>query len=537
MAQATGDCLPGTAEADLDVNDVRARLFNGGNLFFGNQTVSGAGYLVPKASGVSPIFNTELWVGGQVDGELRAAGAFYSSFEFWPGPLDEAGNPPADCSVYDRIFVVSRGDVARYLETGEATADLRDWPVELGAPVLDGDGVEGNYNLGGGDEPAISGEQMAWWVMNDAGNTNDVDDRTFLDHTPLYLEVQVSAFAVPAVERALDQATLYRYRLHYKGRVPLDSAYVGWWSDVDLGDASDDYVGADTTLDMSFVYNQSEVEPIYGIPPAAGTQLLQGPIGLSNGRDDDRDGIIDETGERLGVTSSACYFDNNPLGPNWDVSVYNCLRGRWFGGSTINQGNWGYFSEGSVTTFGFPGDPVSGAYWSAENADGEGTSLFGGDFWMSAFSGPFRLEPGETEEIVFAIPFAQGTDRLDSVVQLRQAARFLQNAYDLGFFDPQRVGAVPEPDPLPDAFALSQPFPNPFGASASLTLRVPEDAGPARLSVLDALGREVAVLADGVLPPGERSFTLDGSGLASGVYLVRLATARQSETLRVVHAE
>ena len=55
-------------------------------------------------------------MGGRVDGELRVAGATYSDFEFWPGPLDPAtGRPvnPADCSAYDRIWKVSRGDVLR----------------------------------------------------------------------------------------------------------------------------------------------------------------------------------------------------------------------------------------------------------------------------------------------------------------------------------------------------------------------------------------------------------------------------------------
>src|SRR5690606_3642464 len=169
-AQQVGTCAPGTAEKALDINDVRAHVFNGGNLFFGNVTTSGDGYLVPKATGNSPIFASSLWIGGKVDGELRMAGATYYNFEFWPGPLDEEGNPPEDCTPYGRIYRVSRGDVARYYATGEMTDDLRDWPAHLGAPVLDGDGVAGNYNLAGGDQPAIMGEQMAWWVMNDAGN-------------------------------------------------------------------------------------------------------------------------------------------------------------------------------------------------------------------------------------------------------------------------------------------------------------------------------------------------------------------------------
>lgn len=160
-AQTPGECMLGTAEGDLDVNDVRARVFNTGALFFGNTTTDGSGYLVPAALDTSPIFAADLWVGGKVDGELRVAAARYTRFEFWPGPLSEAGEPPADCSVYDRIFLVSRADIELYETIGTATPDLEDCPYDLGAPVVDGDGDPGNYDLAGGDRPAILGDQTA----------------------------------------------------------------------------------------------------------------------------------------------------------------------------------------------------------------------------------------------------------------------------------------------------------------------------------------------------------------------------------------
>jgi len=533
-AQTIGDCEPGRAERDLDVNDVLARVFNGGNLFLGNTTVAGDGYLVPKNTGHSPIFAGDLWVGGLVDGEIRAAGSRYSNFPFAPGPLDADGNPPEDCSEYDRIYRVSRGDVARYHETGEATDDLRDWPADLGAPVLDGDGVAGNYNLAGGDEPAISGEQMLWWVMNDVGTAD------LLDRTPLSIEVRASAFAVPSTVPALNQATLYRFEITYRGEQPLDSAYVALWKDVDLGDAADDYIGTDTMLDMSFAYNGDEVDATYGVPPAVGTKLLRGPVGLPNERDDDNDGTVDEADERLGVTASSCHFDAPVFAPPAE-RIYNCLQGRWFNGEPMVTSGLGYGpyedqSGADTTTIAFPGNPVTSQFWSEENANSEGEPNAPGDRWYSLSSGPFRLESGETVEVVYALPFAQGADRLDSVVQLREAARYLQRAYDLGLFEPERVRLPPAEPPPPTTFAL-RAFPNPFAASASVELTVADGAGALRLAVYDVLGREVAVLADGVLAPGEYPFSLSGAELSAGVYFVRLETGRQTVSLTLVHID
>ena len=67
-------------------------------------------------------------------------------------------------------------------------------------------------------------------------------------------------------------------------------------------------------------------------------------------------------------------------------------------------------------------------------------------------------------------------------------------------------------------------WPNPFNPSTTIGLEL---AGPAdiQLRVYDLLGREVARLLDGSMPPGRHTAVFDGSGLASGVYIVRMRWA------------
>jgi hypothetical protein len=105
-----------------------------------------------------------------------------------------------------------------------------------------------------------------------------------------------------------------------------------------------------------------------------------------------------------------------------------------------------------------------------------------------------------------------------------------QQAFDL---PPGVFPVANEGDALPGVYALSAAYPNPFSDRARFTLEVAE-AQDVRVTVYDVMGREVARLHDGLLAAGTRhGFELDGRSLASGVYLIRVAGERFTDTQRV----
>ncbi len=77
--------------------------------------------------------------------------------------------------------------------------------------------------------------------------------------------------------------------------------------------------------------------------------------------------------------------------------------------------------------------------------------------------------------------------------------------------------------------------PNPSSGSATVGYGVAE-AAEVRVSVVDALGREVAVLAEGPRGPGRHAAALDGSALPAGVYVVRVAVGAEVRTARLTVA-
>ena len=93
-----------------------------------------------------------------------------------------------------------------------------------------------------------------------------------------------------------------------------------------------------------------------------------------------------------------------------------------------------------------------------------------------------------------------------------------------GFLGNISAVAVEELDAeLPSTIALEQNYPNPFNPSTTIEFKV-DQAQRVRLSVFDLLGREVAVLIDGVQAAGTYRTSFDARNMASGLYLYQLQT-------------
>lgn len=100
-------------------------------------------------------------------------------------------------------------------------------------------------------------------------------------------------------------------------------------------------------------------------------------------------------------------------------------------------------------------------------------------------------------------------------------------------WEPSDVTGVPGA-----ALAAAPPRPNPFARATRLAFALPQ-AGPARVTIVDAAGRLVATLADGVLPAGRHEFTWTGRGaqgaaVPPGVYFARFTGAGLVRTERLV---
>ena len=95
---------------------------------------------------------------------------------------------------------------------------------------------------------------------------------------------------------------------------------------------------------------------------------------------------------------------------------------------------------------------------------------------------------------------------------------------------------------VPNRFQLCQNYPNPFNPSTRITFSLPTPESVS-IKIYNSIGQEVETLVDGNVPAGQHTLYWAANGLASGVYLCRMAVgrggqkARFSETIKMLYAK
>ncbi len=482
FAQVSTYCTPPYSKIDLDINNVRTTILVGGDMWWDLTT---ARYEIPKGSGKNSLFCGSIWIGGlDPIGNLHIAAGTYrqSGIDFWSGPLDTVNLFPNDssCNMYDRIWRLNRSDVESFIQNRTdpnyvIPEEILSWPgngntawghAHQLAPYVDVNG-NGYYEPVHGDYPAFNfsgqnncdydllGDQALWWVFNDNGNQHSETGGQALG-----LEVHAMAYAYRSQYEALNNATFYRYKLINRSSNDYHAVWFGILSDYDLGDAFDDYVGCDVGRSLGYCYNGDRADGdtavggpgTYGDhPPAIGIDFLSGVLADVDGRDNDRDFIVDEPGERIALASSMYYDGNftvtgNPgLGPEF----YTFLKSEWKDGTHLTYGGTGY--GGAVQAdFMFPGvsDPL-----------GWGTGGVPQPAWDEFISGnlpndrrqlnsigPFTLQSGEVDVVHIGVPWARDTmgNNLDAIAALQSADDDIQLLFNNCFSLPCAFQALPE---------------------------------------------------------------------------------------------
>jgi hypothetical protein len=427
--------------AYLNLNNI-STIFKNTGLSDINIYENASGLVYPKGSNRTAVYISGFLWGAYAgnDPQVRVGGSAYregiQGGRILPNGTWEDPNEP-----HVRIYRV-RPDVypggpavdlsVEAIDEGKSEAEIRaqyeldwtEWRAQDGAPFDDVDGNE-IYNSSI-DVPGISSaSQTIWFVANDQnpGLTTDL-----YGAQPIGIEYQATYWAYR--DRIfLDNVIFREYKLINKSTTPFNDMYLTMWSDPDIGDASEDFAGCDTTLSMVYAYNGIEDDAVYDPlpPPAIGFDLLKGPT---------------LQGSVILPMTAAYYFTGG------DATVTDPTQGAIEGSSqfyNFMQGRVGLTGEPFIdpttlleTKFALNGDPLTGFGWIDGILNGPGDRRIG------LASGPFTMAVGDTQEIVIAEIATIGLDNLNAVKILKAYSVVIQDAYDNGL----DISSISPPTPV-----------------------------------------------------------------------------------------
>jgi hypothetical protein len=423
----------------------------------------------PRGAGASVVFGQGLMWGGQVsDGTgrktVRVNGSTYFN-GMAPGGLRPDGTPEdATDEARFHVWRVDRGwateEVVRRsaaYRAGttpevvnqsmvEATReqyryDWNNWPASDGAPYEECNGQPGYQPADAeavasgtpcaeleGDIPGKAGtDQTLWLVTNDIGSESEEDaSRNSYGSPAIGMETQFTIWGYdrPAGE-PLSTVNFIEAELIYRG-VPnaspdarIDSLFVSWWADPDVGSAGNDFAGVDTSRALGFAYNATASDPDYAsinrAPPAVGWDVLKG--------------LETQDGDTMGLSSFIRVVTFSLAEPDREtysgtLQWYNWMRGLEERPAYPQNEPYTNPLTGEATKFMVPGDPVTGQGWV------DGSTAPPGERKLVNTTGPVTLQKGDTARVVVGQIAAQGSGSLKSVEVLRYLDGVAQFEYD-----------------------------------------------------------------------------------------------------------
>ncbi len=474
------------------------------------------------------IFQLNPFFYGSKDSSVYASAKLWED-SFSPGPVINGQSAwvsqPMDRERY-KTYKLTADDVRNQTER------FRSWPMDLGAPML-------------GSSPCAYGASYVWSVFNDADTTLPQDNfPSRINHTlqpRSGLEFQQTVIAtdtIPFQATYPVRSFIARVLAINKSGHDMDSAYLGFWTDVDIGGNDARHYGVDTARQTMFCYYQIKEtsDPFLVGIPAIAFVVLQGPVTPVMGKDAH---FRERIRKNYANTRIHCFLrlaDDSGIGneaPFHSVSaITNFVHNKQLDGFPYIDPHTG--REAPIP---FTGDPIKRTGWWNDTIKYGG----GGDGFTFA-CGPFPFAAADTQEIVLGVIVARAETPLGSLAQALTEAKEMQIHFNAGYYDCSESFNEYHPDtshvaPVYD-YTLDWNFPNPVHEGSLIQYSIGGLKGdapvPVRLELFDALGKKITELVEALQTPGSYTVNWNSAALSSGVYILRLRAGNFSAVKQIV---
>ncbi|MBE2247600.1 MAG: hypothetical protein IAE67_10110, partial [Candidatus Competibacteraceae bacterium] len=435
----------------IDINNINAQINTKGFLFNDPYNFL-PGFEAPKGSGKHSIYAANLWMGNSTN--LAASTYYLDSMDYNHGPLTSFGTTtPSVETQFNKVWKVTKAEIDYHI--GVTTGAIIDpgyiipqaiatWPAHgyiygsnystYLAPFVDVN-TNNTYNPSSGDYPRIKGDMATYIIYN------DFTQHKLSGGQSIGVEIHQMAYAFGcSSSAALDNTIFVEYKIINKTANTYPNFYFGLWSDIDIGNASNEFVECDVNRSCYFQFNNNGTDANTGSSigygnyhPTQGVVILSGPWMDADGIDNSKtwngsstwspngigfeDGIQDN--ERWGMTS---FMHNNSNGLAWQANpttasqFHNVMKSYWVDNSYLRYGGLGHatnYSIDSPSKFTYPGSSDPTRYgtsgWSYPSWDAISVGQAQADEKSIGGMGPVTFGPGHVQIIEVAYVFAQNT--------------------------------------------------------------------------------------------------------------------------------
>lgn len=546
----------------LDKNYVRAAIHTVNDKFWEPYTSMNHSYEVPAGSNRHAAYGNSIWIAGiDNSGQLRVAANFYkqNGTDFFPGPLDTTNANAfnaTNSTPYNRLWKVDCNDISAFVNAFNAGSvangsyqipnDILNYPAKGTnnfqrnlCPFVDVNN-NGLYNpQTEGDYPVIRGNQQVLSIFNDANGIHTESQSS----APMGVEIQERSYCYydPTIAdsmQVLNYTTFYHYTIINRSNNHYNNVYITDWSDIDVGNFANDFIGTDSLNQFAYCYNGTASDPDgngmfgYGNKPPVLSHTLIKTNCSSDGIDNNNNGVIDEPGEQFKMNRTSYFNGNLPqtpvqtTNPGTTIQYYNYMSGFWKDGSPFTYGGNAYGGT-TPNPYVYTGNPSTNTGWTESTANHNP-----GDRRILFSSGPFNFPAGAKIEWGFAIVFSRDTTVIGNTIS-QFDTRVRRDVKNMRYYDEThgsllcgssistgiRSTSLKEQDVLV--------YPNPSGGNVFIDL--PENAETLRLTLSDLTGHVVMQAA----ATNTYRIQLEVSSLESGLYLAEIITDKGSVTKKI----
>jgi hypothetical protein len=522
----------------IDGANINARIHGNGELFQDKQNLSAA-FEVPKNSGNHAMFASALWFSSVETKNGRpnyisSHESYGSSGHFKTGPVDIVNQIADQNMQFQRLWKLTKSEIDQHIQNWQNSGysvpnNIATWPGNGGAnnasklapfKDLDNDNI---YEPQDGEYPLIKGDQAVYLIANDyrPDDSTTVQLSPGVDSTVSYnqstkSEIHMMLYVYYQNNTDILNTLFVNVKLINRSNSATDNfsdfkAIV--FSDMDLGNPFDDYVGTDTIRNMYYGYNGDNFDEAFAGTPGYGNNLPA--LGVKFLDADIRHSLYFNIGGGLNGD------------PNNFIDFSNYQRSKWKDGSDVKRGGNGLNSScvsNTSTKFMYDGNPsltIQNGEWTELNPCINGSQQPNSPNDRRMIGGPelpTTYGPGDTIEFDYAYIFAQKMNAAnpgEAVAELFKAADTVQAFYDnnvvTGLADATKSDNID-----------FEVYPNP----ADEKIRVLTQANDFTIEILSTNGSLVNSFKN------QKEINLDQ--LAKGIYFIKLKTDESQKVKKLI---